>query len=141
MAFVTEEQRIRAQVRMREFWSQFVVKKMVSPREAKRLLAQERPTLEGKRVAHETAESRHDGRGKVNEVPVDMFGMDRVDADTPVKGRNKTRRKTSKKVPQAPQRQPAADDQVGLNGESLVLPGVSPGGYVPSTSGAWSGNS
>lgn len=140
MAFVTEEQRIRAQVRMREFWSQFIVKKTVSPREARRLLAQEQPTLEGTRIAHETAESRHDGRGKVNEVPVDMFGMDRVDADTPVKGRNKNRRKPSKKTIQAAQQPPVADDQGGLGGGSLVLPGASPGGYVPSTSGAWSGN-
>jgi putative transposase len=135
MAFVTDEQRVRAQVRMREFWSQFMVEKTISPREARRLLAQDQPTLEGTRIAHETAESRHDGRGKSKEVAVGLFGLDRVDADKPVKGRQKGSRRPTKST-----RNPKVDTAPALTDHhALVLPDDAPG-YVPSTTEGWGGN-
>ena len=136
MAFVTEEQRVRARVKMREFWSQFVIKKVVPPREARRLLAQEQPTLEGTRIAHDTAPARHDGRGKTQEVALELFGLDRVDATTPVKGIAKHKGSKKKAAHTSP---PASITTPDTERTPLVLPGDAPG-YVPSTTGGWDGN-
>lgn len=140
MAFVTEEQRVRARVKMREFWSQFVIKKVVPARDARRLLAQEQPTLEGTRVAHDTAESRHDGFGKTEEVSVELFGLDRIDAGTPVTGVAKGKKKRSKLAKDKPPADAVDGSTPSTKSMTLMLPGTAPG-YVPSTTGGWGSNS
>jgi hypothetical protein len=98
MEFKTDEQRTLARLRLQKTIEKLIPKKpFKASSDARRLLALEVPTLEGK-ITHAQAEASVDGRKPAEQVPsqdvqIDVFGRGRVDGDAPIPGVVKNLRK------------------------------------------------
>lgn len=147
MEFKTDEQRTLARLRLQKTIEKLIPKKpLKASSEARRLLAQEVPTLEGK-IVHAKASASVDGQKPAEQVPsqdiqIDVFGRGRIDGDAPIPGvvKNlKKQKQTRAATKKARENEPSEETASGPKAQEMfILPRkTSRPGFTPLKGDGW----